>query len=92
MLWGVWLPSDVNVCEDYSERAKDASKSILGANEDLILVAELAVAARNNAVAAERRRTSPLGLIFALWKKPRLMPLGFLQNTICLNNFLKRRT
>jgi hypothetical protein len=54
-----------------------------------ILGAELAVMARNKAVADERRRTSPLGLIFALLKKPRTEPIGYFRGKYALQMFEK---
>ena len=63
MLWSSWLPGDANVRKDYNARAVKATniRAASTANENPILWAERAVMARNEAVADERRRTSPLG-------------------------------
>jgi hypothetical protein len=88
LLWSRWLPSDADVREDYDARAMTApnAQTISG---DPIRQAEYAVRARNLAVADERRRTSPLGLIFALLKKPRMKPLGTFQDKYALQMFSK---
>lgn len=95
LLWSRWLPSDANVREDYDARAEETSTSIRAAsvaNANPILGAELAVIARNKAVADERRRTSPLGLIFALLKKPRTKPIGYFRDKYALKFFKKAYT
>src|SRR6516162_55808 len=78
-----WLPSDANVREYYETRAIQTSTNIRAAsmaNGNPILEAELAVMARNEAVIDERRRTSPLGLIFGPLKKPRTMPFVYFRD------------
>jgi hypothetical protein len=90
LLWSHWLPSDANVRKDYDARATKTSTSILAgsaANENPILGAERAVMARNEAVADERRRTSPLGLIFALLKKPKTQPIEYFRDKYALEMF-----
>ena len=44
---------------------------------------------RNLAVEDERRRTSPIGLIFALLKKPRPQPIEYFRNKYALKMFKK---
>jgi hypothetical protein len=83
---------DSTVREDYDARAIEASTNIQPtskANTNPILAAELAVIARNEAVTDERRRTSPLGLIFALLKKPRTKPIGHFRDKYALDKFRK---
>src|ERR1700722_19265666 len=90
LLWSRWLPSDADVHEDYAAKAAKASTTIRAtstAKGDPILLAEFAVMARNQAVADERRRTSPLGLIFALLKKPRTKPIGYYRDKYALKTF-----
>ena len=92
LLWNHWLPSDANVREDYDARAIKTSTIIRAAGAaygNPIHTAKLAVMARNEAVAGERRRTSPLGLIFALLKKPRTMPIGIYRDKYALQMFRK---
>ena len=92
LLWSHWLPSDANVREDYNARAVETSTNILAASAasgNPIVLAEVAAMARNEAVAAERRRTSPLGLIFALLKKPRTKPVEYFREKYALEMFRK---
>jgi hypothetical protein len=92
LLWSHWLPSDVNVREDYNARATKTSTNILAASaasENPVLWAERAVMIRNEAVADERRRTSPLGLIFALLKKPKTQSIEYFRDKYALQIFEK---
>jgi hypothetical protein len=92
LLWSHWLPSDANVRKDYRARTRQTSTNIQAAsaaNGNPILEAELAVIARNEAVADKRRQTSPLGLIFALLKKPRTMPIRYFRDKYDLEMFRK---
>ena len=92
LLWSNWLPSDASVREEYNAKARATSTNIQATSTDPILSAELAVKARNDTVEDERRRTSPLGLIFALLKKPRTKPIEHFRDRYARDMFRKAYT
>jgi hypothetical protein len=95
LLWSNWLPNDANVRKDYHARAIKSSSNIEAAsmvNRDVILGAELAAMARNQAVEDERRRTSPVGLILPLLMKPMTKPISHFRNKYAIKTFQKAYT
>ena len=83
LIWINWIPNDIVVRQSYQDKAINVSHNIqaaTAADDDIILAAELAVTARNEAVADERLQTSPLGLIFVLMLKPKTKPVEHFRN------------
>lgn len=92
LIWINWIPNDIVVRQNYQDKAINVSHNIqaaTAADDGIILGAELAVTGRNEAVADERRQTSPLGLIFALMLKPETKPVEHFRNKYARDLFGK---